>query len=91
MTIELTKKNGHFNIKEKYSELKDTLEDAIQQNKKALGKFKRMAESAAYDSGEKIKDAVIDADRTVRKNPWPYLAGATACAMLLGFILGRKK
>ncbi len=91
MALEIAKKNGHLNIKEKYSELKDTLEDAVLHNRKAIGKFRRMAENAAYESGEKIKDAATEADRHVRKNPWPYLAGATACAMLLGFVLGRKR
>lgn len=91
MAIELAKKNGHLNIMEKYSELKDTLEDAVLHNKKTMGKFKRLAENAVYESGEKIKDTATIADRNVRKNPWAYLAGATTCALLLGFILGKKK
>ena len=91
MAIEMAKKNGHLNIKEKYSDLKETLQDAVLQNKMAVGKFKRMAENAVYEGGEKIKDAATVADRHVRKNPWAYLAGATTCALLLGFILGKKK
>jgi len=91
MAIAAARKNGHFSMKEKYSEWKDALEDAMLQNKKVIGQLKRKAENAAYVSGEKMKDAAIVADRHVHKNPWPYIAGTAACAALVGFILGRKK
>ena len=51
MAMEITKKNGHLNLKEKYSELRDALENAALHNKKAVDRFRKMAENAAHESG----------------------------------------
>ena len=91
MAIDTVKRNGHFSLREKYNEIKDGFQEAMQTNKMAVGKFKRMAQDAVEESGERVKDAVSDANKTVKKNPWPYVAGASAAALLFGFILGRKK
>jgi ElaB/YqjD/DUF883 family membrane-anchored ribosome-binding protein len=30
-------------------------------------------------------------DKSVHRNPWPYIGGTAAVALLLGYILGRNR
>jgi ElaB/YqjD/DUF883 family membrane-anchored ribosome-binding protein len=91
MGIDLMKKNGHMDLKDKYEELKHSVTETIEQNLKALHKFQKMAGNAAYESGETIKDAAITVNRNARKNPWVFVGAAAACGAVLGFLLGKKK
>ena len=89
--MNLAKKNGMNGLVEKYEHFAQEIQEALLENKKALGKLKRATEEALYESGEKVKDVAIDAHRSVKKNPWAYIGAFTACALLIGFALGKKK
>lgn len=40
---------------------------------------------------EKAHAIACDVDQSVRRNPWPYIAGAGVIGLLLGGILGRSR
>lgn len=42
-------------------------------------------------TAEKTRVAVEAVDENIHKNPWPYVGGAAALGLLLGYILGRKR
>jgi ElaB/YqjD/DUF883 family membrane-anchored ribosome-binding protein len=45
-----------------------------------------------FEAGkQKVIDVATDIDKSVHKNPWAYIGGAAAAAMLLGFLLGRSR
>ena len=45
-----------------------------------------------YQRGkEKFEDVLSEVDKSVHKNPWPYIGGAAAVALLFGFLLGRSR
>ena len=54
-----------------------------------LNRFKDAAEEALQESGKKIKKTALTVNKTVKKNPWAYIGGVAAGAMILGFILGK--
>ncbi len=76
-------------LSEKYSDFVEALQEAAIHNKKNFNRIKKTVENAVYDSGATIKNAAIDIDRQVKKNPWPYIGGATFGALLIGFLTGR--
>ncbi len=91
-----SKKNGansNHNViteaKEKYSNLVETLEDAALESKKAISRFRRVADEALFETGEKIKDQAITVDRQARKNPWAFVGGAALAALAVGILVGR--
>ena len=86
-----TKKNGLGMLMDKYEHFAQEVQDALFENKKALAKLKRMTEEALFEGGEKIKDVAVEANRNVKKNPWAYIGAVTAGALMLGFIIGKKK
>lgn len=46
----------------------------------------------AKDVGvEKVREVARDVDKSVRQNPWPYLAGTAAAGLLVGYLLGRNR
>ena len=94
MAIEIlnhVKKNGLGLLMGKYEHFAQELKDALYENKKALAKLKRVTEQALFEGGEKIKDVAVDAHRSVKKNPWAYIGAISAGALMLGFMLGKKK
>lgn len=68
---------------DKYSHIKEAMTATTEQGKQLLNK-------AVVDGGEKIKEIAKEADSRVRKDPWPYIAGAAAFSLLLGYLLGSK-
>jgi ElaB/YqjD/DUF883 family membrane-anchored ribosome-binding protein len=86
-----TKKNGTINLKEKYDHFVQELQEALFENKKAIEKLKKATEEAFEESGEKLSHAAKGVQKNVKKNPWAYIGGATAIALFVGFILGKKK
>ena len=93
MAIEIlnhVKKNGLGMLIDKYEHFSQEVQDVIFENKKALAKLKRVTEEALFDSGQKMRDVAIDANRSVKKNPWGYMGAVAAGALLLGFVIGKK-
>ncbi len=95
MSDMFNKKNGISNhnivteAKEKYSNLVETLEDAALQSKKAISRFRRVADEALYETGEKIKDQAVAVDRQAHKTPWAFIGGAALAALAVGILVGR--
>ena len=45
-----------------------------------------------YEVGkQKVVDVATDIDRSVHKNPWAYIGGTAAAAIVFGFLLGRTR
>ena len=86
-----TKKNGLGMIMDKYEHFAQEVQDALFENKKALAKLKRVTEEVLYEGGEKIKDAAVEARRSFKKNPWAFIGALSAGALVLGFLIGKKK
>lgn len=76
---------------EKYSSIKDTLTEVAMDNKEVLNRVKRLATDTLEDGQERIVQAAQDVDKQVRKNPWPYIGGAAAAALFLGYLMGRSR
>ncbi len=54
----------------------------------------RMKDRAAerYDTGkQKVVAVATDIDKSVHDNPWTYIAGVAATALLTGLLLGRSR
>ena len=81
--------------RDKKDELQDMFTDKYAHIKKAVTveaqKVKDMARDVVAEGEEKIKEAFIKVDDRVRKDPWPYVAGTAIVALLLGYVLGRRK
>lgn len=73
---------------EKYGDIKDALFEVASKNKETMNRIKKATLNAVEEGQERFEDAVVDIDKKVKKNPWPYIGGAAAGALLLGFILG---
>lgn len=76
---------------EKYTTIKEALTEVALNNKEVVGNVRRFTQDAIEEGQERFGKAVDEIDGEVRKNPWPYIGGAAAAALLLGFILGNSK
>lgn len=80
--------------REKKIELTDMLTDRYAHIKKAVAleaqKVEHMAHDAVVESEKKIRDATAKVDSAVRRDPWPYVAGSAAVALLIGYLMGSK-
>jgi len=71
-------------ISERYDSLRDF---AVE-----LGEGAQRRVANAYSTGkEKAKELADDVDESVHANPWAYIGGAAAIALLIGFVLGRSR
>ena len=58
----------------------------------ALGHEVRSRAVEKYEAGrQKVVDTAGDIDKSVHRNPWAYIGGTMAAALLLGFVLGRSR
>ena len=76
---------------EKYSHIKETLTEVALNNKEVLGRVKRITQDTLQDGQERIAEAAGEIDKQVRSNPWPYIGGVAAGALLLGFLMGSSR
>lgn len=45
-----------------------------------------------FEAGkQKAVDVATDINKSVHKNPWAYIGGAAAAALVFGFLLGRSR
>jgi len=52
----------------------------------------RQRVTSTYEAGkQKVVDVATDIDKSVHKNPWAYIGGTAAAALLFGFLLGRSR
>ena len=79
---------------DKYSHLKSLIVESESSLAKSLSDAKKhAAEAAAHAkevSVEKAKELAGDVDKSVHRNPWPYIGGTAVISLLLGYILGRN-
>ena len=73
---------------DRYSQIRDILEDAAKKSKKTYRRVKTEAEDLVGEGGERVSEVISDLDDRVHENPWAYLGGVAVGALLLGFILG---
>lgn len=76
---------------EKYSNIRETLTEVALNNREVLDRAKRIAVERFEESQEKVTEAVSELDREVKKNPWPYIGGAAAAALLVGYAMGSSR
>ncbi len=75
-------------IGDRYSQIRDVLEDAAKKSKKTYRSAKNTAEGWAEEGGENVREVISDLDDRIHENPWAYLGGVAVGALLLGFIFG---
>ena len=81
--------------RERKDELQDMFTDKYAHIKEAIAvdaqKVRSLAKDVIAEGEEKLKHAVVKVDSRVRKDPWPYVAGTAAVALLLGYLMGKRK
>jgi ElaB/YqjD/DUF883 family membrane-anchored ribosome-binding protein len=75
-------------IGDKYSQLRDVIEETATKGRKDFRRAKKTAENWLDENSEGLRETVADLDERVHENPWAYVGGVAAGALLLGFILG---
>ncbi len=76
-------------LSHKYSDIRNVLEEKIEEGREKFEEFKEAAEDVIHDGQVRLKKASREADREVHKNPWKYLGIAAGCALVAGFLMGR--
>lgn len=81
--------------RDKKHELQAAMEAKYTDLSAVVGAFaERMKHQASesYETGrQKVVDVATDIDKSVHKNPWAYIGGAAAAAIVVGFLLGRSR
>ena len=81
--------------RDKKAELKSAMEDKYTDLTSLMVSFRDQVKSRAIDKVEagkqKVTDVAGDIDESVHRNPWAYICGTAAAALLLGFLLGRSR
>ena len=68
----------------KYTDLSTVLGSITDQMKQRV--------ASTYDAGkQKVVDVATDIDKSVHRNPWAYIGGTAAAALVMGFLLGRSR
>lgn len=66
--------------------------DSLREFASELGNGTQRRLSNMYATGkEKAREVATDVDKSVHTNPWAYIGGAAAIALLLGFVMGRSR
>ncbi|MDO8675026.1 MAG: DUF883 domain-containing protein [Candidatus Omnitrophota bacterium] len=75
----------------RYSHIREAMTAGVEHGKEALNHTKDLAQEAIIKGGKKAKEIAGDVDKRVHKDPWAYIAGATAASLLLGYLMGSKR
>ena len=75
-------------INERYTQIRDVIGDAAKQSRRSYRRAKTTAEDWVGEGEETLRETVSQLDDQVHENPWAYLGGVAAGALLVGFILG---
>jgi len=81
--------NGLFT--DKYSHIKEAIIAGTEQGRHILDEAKHLTQDTIVDSEKKIKKVVGEVDKMVHKDPWPYITGAVAFSILLGYLMGSNR
>ncbi|MEJ2588878.1 MAG: hypothetical protein P8165_15145 [Deltaproteobacteria bacterium] len=88
-------REGRDELNEMFSQKYSDLKSAV---RKAEAQLSESAKDRAHRLGEvkdatmeRVKDTAREVDRKVHESPWPILGSIVAGALLIGFLLGRKK
>ena len=54
------------------------------------GQMKNHATETFEAGKQKVVDVATDIDKGVHSNPWAFIGGASAAALVFGFLLGRS-
>jgi len=76
--------------REKKAEFQHLLKDKYAQLKDAVVESEHSVEQALAHAKEYGVEKAKVVDENVHKNPWAYIGGAAAVALLVGYILGRN-
>jgi len=77
--------------KEKKEELKGLMSNKYAHIREAMSSGVEQAQEAIKQGKEKAIEIAGDVDKRVHKDPWVYIAGAAAGALLLGYFMGSKR
>ncbi|OGW83693.1 MAG: hypothetical protein A3C47_03175 [Omnitrophica bacterium RIFCSPHIGHO2_02_FULL_51_18] len=69
-------------ITNKYSDFRETVEATRERAGEVI-------EDGIKLGQVRVKKAAREMDKNVHKNPWAFIGGAAATALLLGFVLGK--
>jgi ElaB/YqjD/DUF883 family membrane-anchored ribosome-binding protein len=78
-------------LTDKYSHIKQALAAGAEHGKQMYDKAKHLTHDALIEGEEQIKKVAIEVDKSVHKDPWPYIAGAAAFSLLVGYLLGSRR
>ena len=76
---------------DKYDSIREAIEEAVSKNKTHFNRVKKLVESSIDQGQSQLKQKKGQIDKEVRDNPWKYLGGTAAGALLLGFIMGSSR
>ena len=81
--------------RDKKAELRAAMENKYTDLSSVVSTFTDQLKATAsekFEAGkQKVVDVATDIDKSVHKNPWAYIGGAAAAALVLGFLLGRSR
>lgn len=81
--------------RDKKAELQAAMEDKYSDLLSVMSTFTDQVQqraSSTYETGkQKVIDVATDIDKSVHKNPWAYIGGTAAAALVFGFLLGRSR
>src|ERR1035437_5588767 len=78
-------------MSDKYAHLRSVIVEAESSLVKSLSDARKHAVHAKDVGVDKARELAIDADESVHRNPWLYIAGSAGVGLLLGYILGRNR
>ena len=81
--------------RDKKTELRSAIENKYTDLTSVMGVIGNEVKSRAaakFETGkQKVTDAAGELDRSVHRNPWAFIGGTAAAALLIGFLLGRSR
>lgn len=81
--------------RDKKTELQAAMENKYTDLSSVMSAFTDQMKNRAtekYEMGkQKVVDVASDINSSVHKNPWAYIGGAAAAALVFGFLLGRSR
>ena len=75
----------------RYSHIREAMTSGVEHGKDVLKHAQEITQEAIVQGKEKVIEIASDVDKRVHKDPWPYIAGAAAVSLLLGYFMGSKR